>query len=67
MLESCQETIEKLGCQLGERRERRKQLASELELLREDLKAEKKVLGSQVRIAPAVGLPARGSCLWMTP
>ncbi|OPJ86322.1 coiled-coil domain-containing protein 30 isoform B [Patagioenas fasciata monilis] len=47
MLESCQETIEKLGSQLGERRERRKQLASELELLREDLKAEKKVLGSQ--------------------
>ncbi|XP_010190140.1 PREDICTED: coiled-coil domain-containing protein 30-like, partial [Mesitornis unicolor] len=41
MLESCQETIEKLGSQLGERRERRKQLASELELLREDLKAEK--------------------------
>ncbi|GAB0198669.1 coiled-coil domain-containing protein 30 [Grus japonensis] len=48
MLESCQETIEKLGSQLGERRERRKQLASELELLREDLKAEQKVLGSQV-------------------
>ncbi|XP_074970199.1 coiled-coil domain-containing protein 30 isoform X4 [Phalacrocorax aristotelis] len=48
MLESCQETIEKLGSQLGERRERRKQLASELELLREDLKAEKVVLGSQV-------------------
>uniref|UniRef100_A0A672TGK1 Coiled-coil domain containing 30 n=2 Tax=Strigops habroptila TaxID=2489341 RepID=A0A672TGK1_STRHB len=48
MLKSCQETIEKLGSQLGERRERRKQLASELELLREDLKAEKKVLGSQV-------------------
>ncbi|XP_054705479.1 coiled-coil domain-containing protein 30 isoform X4 [Grus americana] len=47
MLESCQETIEKLGSQLGERRERRKQLASELELLREDLKAEQKVLGSQ--------------------
>ncbi|KAM6046275.1 coiled-coil domain-containing protein 30 isoform 6-T6 [Chlamydotis macqueenii] len=47
MLESCQETIEKLGSQLGERRERRKQLASELEQLREDLKAEKKVLGSQ--------------------
>ncbi|XP_075293399.1 coiled-coil domain-containing protein 30-like [Opisthocomus hoazin] len=47
MLESCQETIEKLGTQLGERRERRKQLASELELLREDLKAEKKALGSQ--------------------
>nr|XP_054503850.1 coiled-coil domain-containing protein 30 [Agelaius phoeniceus] len=46
MLESCQETIDKLGNQLGERRERRKQLASELELLREDLKAEK-VLGSQ--------------------
>ncbi|XP_009887771.1 PREDICTED: coiled-coil domain-containing protein 30, partial [Charadrius vociferus] len=46
MLETCQETIEKLGSQLGERRERRKQLASELELLREDLKAEKKVLGS---------------------
>ncbi|XP_049654176.1 coiled-coil domain-containing protein 30 isoform X4 [Accipiter gentilis] len=43
MLESCQETIEKLGSQLGERRQRRKQLASELELLREDLKAEKKV------------------------
>ncbi|XP_062449396.1 coiled-coil domain-containing protein 30 isoform X2 [Rhea pennata] len=42
MLESCQEKIEKLGSQLGERRERRKQLASELELLREDLKAEKK-------------------------
>eukprot|EP00075_Anas_platyrhynchos_P009798 XP_027299051.1 coiled-coil domain-containing protein 30 [Anas platyrhynchos] len=42
MLESCQETIEKLGSQLGERREWRKQLASELELLREDLKAEKK-------------------------
>ncbi|XP_074017532.1 coiled-coil domain-containing protein 30 [Numenius arquata] len=48
MLETCQETIEKLGSQLGERRERRKQLASELELLREDLKAERKVLGSQV-------------------
>ncbi|KAM6236784.1 coiled-coil domain-containing protein 30-like [Spheniscus humboldti] len=48
MLESCQETIEKLGSQVGERRERRKQLASELELLQEDLKAEKKVLGSQV-------------------
>ncbi|XP_074704016.1 coiled-coil domain-containing protein 30 isoform X2 [Strix aluco] len=48
MLESCQETIEKLGSHLGERREWRKQLASELELLREDLKAEKKVLGSQV-------------------
>ncbi|XP_074748763.1 coiled-coil domain-containing protein 30 isoform X1 [Strix uralensis] len=47
MLESCQETIEKLGSHLGERREWRKQLASELELLREDLKAEKKVLGSQ--------------------
>ncbi|XP_075288154.1 coiled-coil domain-containing protein 30-like [Opisthocomus hoazin] len=47
MLESCQETIEKLGSQLGEQRERRKQLASELELLREDLKAEKKALGSQ--------------------
>lgn len=50
MLESCQETIEKLGSQLGERREWRKQLASELELLREDLKAEKKVLGSQMCI-----------------
>ncbi|XP_010294900.1 PREDICTED: coiled-coil domain-containing protein 30-like, partial [Phaethon lepturus] len=47
MLESCQETIEKLGSQLGERRERRKQLASELELLREDLKAEKVVLGNE--------------------
>ncbi|XP_014743928.1 PREDICTED: coiled-coil domain-containing protein 30 isoform X3 [Sturnus vulgaris] len=47
MLESCQETIDKLGSQLGERRERRKQLASELELLWEDLKAEKVVLGSQ--------------------
>ncbi|XP_059685802.1 coiled-coil domain-containing protein 30 [Gavia stellata] len=47
MLESCQETIEKLGSQLGERRERRKQLASELELLREDLKAEKKAWDSQ--------------------
>ncbi|XP_026718469.1 coiled-coil domain-containing protein 30 isoform X4 [Athene cunicularia] len=47
MLESCQETIEKLGSHLGERREWRKQLASELELLREDLKAEK-VLSSQV-------------------
>ncbi|XP_026718473.1 coiled-coil domain-containing protein 30 isoform X8 [Athene cunicularia] len=46
MLESCQETIEKLGSHLGERREWRKQLASELELLREDLKAEK-VLSSQ--------------------
>ncbi|XP_031463820.1 coiled-coil domain-containing protein 30 [Phasianus colchicus] len=44
MLQSCQETIEKLGSQLGERREWRKQLASELELLREDLKAEKKDL-----------------------
>ncbi|KAM9630998.1 coiled-coil domain-containing protein 30 isoform 13-T20 [Morphnus guianensis] len=44
MLESCQETIEKLGSQLGERRQWRKQLASELELLREDLKAEKKSL-----------------------
>ncbi|XP_075629509.1 coiled-coil domain-containing protein 30 isoform X2 [Balearica regulorum gibbericeps] len=52
MLESCQETIEKLGSQLGERRERRKQLASELELLREDLKAEQKVLGSQVSELP---------------
>ncbi|RMB89725.1 hypothetical protein DUI87_33922 [Hirundo rustica rustica] len=47
ILESCQETIDKLGSQLGERREWRKQLASELELLREDLKAEKVVLGSQ--------------------
>ncbi|KAM7030687.1 coiled-coil domain-containing protein 30 isoform 2-T2 [Acridotheres tristis] len=47
MLESCQETIDKLGSQLGERREWRKQLASELELLWEDLKAEKVVLGSQ--------------------
>uniref|UniRef100_A0A8B9PTX0 Coiled-coil domain-containing protein 30 n=1 Tax=Apteryx owenii TaxID=8824 RepID=A0A8B9PTX0_APTOW len=47
MLESCQETIEKLGSQLGERRERRKQLASELELLREDLKAEKKSLSEE--------------------
>ncbi|KAM6108882.1 LOW QUALITY PROTEIN: coiled-coil domain-containing protein 30 [Pterocles gutturalis] len=47
MLESCQETIDKLGNQLGERRERRKQLVSELELLREDLKAEKKGLSSQ--------------------
>ncbi|XP_062363776.1 coiled-coil domain-containing protein 30 [Cinclus cinclus] len=47
MLESCQETIDKLGSQLGERREQRKQLASELELLWEDLKAEKVVLGSQ--------------------
>ncbi|KAM6312939.1 LOW QUALITY PROTEIN: coiled-coil domain-containing protein 30 [Podargus strigoides] len=46
MLESCQETIEKLGSRLGERRERRKQLASELEVLREDLKAEKAALGS---------------------
>ncbi|XP_021273446.1 coiled-coil domain-containing protein 30 isoform X3 [Numida meleagris] len=44
MLQSCQETIEKLGSQLGERREWRKQLASELEMLREDLKAEKKGL-----------------------
>ncbi|XP_074970201.1 coiled-coil domain-containing protein 30 isoform X6 [Phalacrocorax aristotelis] len=52
MLESCQETIEKLGSQLGERRERRKQLASELELLREDLKAEKVVLGSQEQTLP---------------
>uniref|UniRef100_A0A8C0UR89 Coiled-coil domain containing 30 n=1 Tax=Cyanistes caeruleus TaxID=156563 RepID=A0A8C0UR89_CYACU len=47
MLENCQETIDKLGSQLGERRERRKQLAFELELLRKDLKAEKVVLGSQ--------------------
>ncbi|XP_062449399.1 coiled-coil domain-containing protein 30 isoform X5 [Rhea pennata] len=47
MLESCQEKIEKLGSQLGERRERRKQLASELELLREDLKAEKKSLSEE--------------------
>ncbi|XP_056363889.1 coiled-coil domain-containing protein 30 [Oenanthe melanoleuca] len=47
MLESCQETIDRLGSQLGERRERGKQLASELELLWEDLKAEKVVLGSQ--------------------
>ncbi|XP_015504009.2 coiled-coil domain-containing protein 30 [Parus major] len=47
MLENCQETIDKLGSHLGERRERRKQLASELELLRKDLKAEKVVLGSQ--------------------
>nr|XP_013799152.1 PREDICTED: coiled-coil domain-containing protein 30-like isoform X4 [Apteryx mantelli mantelli] len=47
MLESCQETIEKLGSQLGERRERRKQLASELEMLREDLKAEKKSLSEE--------------------
>lgn len=65
MLESCQETIDKLGSQLGERRERRKQLASELELLREDLKAEKVVLGSQVCPAPVLGLPAGASCLWM--
>ncbi|KAM9370165.1 coiled-coil domain-containing protein 30 [Phaethornis superciliosus] len=43
MLESCQETIEKLGSHLGERREWRKQLVSELELQGEDLKAEKKV------------------------
>ncbi|XP_068271177.1 coiled-coil domain-containing protein 30-like [Nyctibius grandis] len=48
MLESCQETVEKLGSQLGEQREWRKLLAPELELLREDLKAEEKVLGSQV-------------------
>ncbi|KAM9175975.1 coiled-coil domain-containing protein 30 isoform 2-T2 [Mergus octosetaceus] len=47
MLESCQETIEKLGSQLGERREWRKQLASELELLREDLKAEKKSMSEE--------------------
>ncbi|XP_074704019.1 coiled-coil domain-containing protein 30 isoform X5 [Strix aluco] len=47
MLESCQETIEKLGSHLGERREWRKQLASELELLREDLKAEKKSLSNE--------------------
>ncbi|XP_027558724.1 coiled-coil domain-containing protein 30 [Neopelma chrysocephalum] len=47
MLESCQETIDKLGNHLVERRERRRQLVSELELLREDLKAEKGVLGSQ--------------------
>ncbi|XP_064534787.1 coiled-coil domain-containing protein 30 isoform X4 [Pseudopipra pipra] len=47
MLESCQETIDKLGNHLGEQRERRRQLISELELLREDLKAEKGVLGSQ--------------------
>uniref|UniRef100_A0A803V1D2 Coiled-coil domain containing 30 n=1 Tax=Ficedula albicollis TaxID=59894 RepID=A0A803V1D2_FICAL len=47
MLESCQETIDRLGSQLGERREQGKQLASELELLWEDLKAEKVVLGSQ--------------------
>lgn len=67
MLESCQETIEKLGSQLGERRERRKQLASELELLREDLKAEKKVLGSQVRAAAAVGLPGGGNALRFHP
>lgn len=63
MLESCQETIEKLGSQLGERRERRKQLASELELLREGLKAEKKILGSEVGTAPTAGLPAGGSFL----
>ncbi|XP_071623104.1 coiled-coil domain-containing protein 30 isoform X3 [Heliangelus exortis] len=44
ILESCQETIEKLGSQLGERREWRKQLGSELELQEEDLKAEKKSL-----------------------
>ncbi|KAL2296641.1 hypothetical protein Nmel_015964, partial [Mimus melanotis] len=56
MLESCQEMIDKVGSQLGERRERRKQLASELGLLWEDLKAEKVVLGSQVCPAP-VGLP----------
>ncbi|XP_071623103.1 coiled-coil domain-containing protein 30 isoform X2 [Heliangelus exortis] len=43
ILESCQETIEKLGSQLGERREWRKQLGSELELQEEDLKAEKKL------------------------
>lgn len=65
MLESCQETIDKLGSQLGERKERRKQLASELELLREDLKAEKVVLDSLVCPALVVGLPAGASCLWM--
>ncbi|XP_071431748.1 coiled-coil domain-containing protein 30 isoform X5 [Pithys albifrons albifrons] len=47
MLESCQETIDRLGSQLGEQRERRKQLVCELELLREDLKAERGALGSQ--------------------
>lgn len=65
MLESCQETIDKLGSQLGERRERRKQLASELELLREDLKAEKVILGSQICPAPVLGLSAGASCLWV--
>ncbi|XP_008936976.1 PREDICTED: coiled-coil domain-containing protein 30 [Merops nubicus] len=48
MLESCQETIEKLGSQLGKQRERRRQLASELELLRGDLEPERKAWGSEV-------------------
>ncbi|XP_051493642.1 coiled-coil domain-containing protein 30 [Apus apus] len=47
MLESCQEMIEKLGNQLGEQREWRKQFAFELELQQEDLKAEKKLMGGQ--------------------
>ncbi|XP_009994857.1 PREDICTED: coiled-coil domain-containing protein 30 [Chaetura pelagica] len=47
MLESCQEMIEKLGNQLGEQREWRKQFAFELKLQQEDLKAEKKFMGGQ--------------------
>ncbi|XP_061869242.1 coiled-coil domain-containing protein 30 [Colius striatus] len=47
MLESCQEATEKLGSHLGERREWPKQLTAELEVLPEDLKAEKVALGSQ--------------------
>jgi len=62
MLQSCQETIEKLGSQLGERREWRKQLASELELLREDLKTEKKVLGSQMCTSYRFALVSQEEC-----
>lgn len=61
MLQSCQETIEKLGNQLGERREWRKQLASELELLREDLKAEK-VLSSQMCTSYRFALHSQEEC-----
>ncbi|XP_042650337.1 coiled-coil domain-containing protein 30 isoform X4 [Tyto alba] len=45
--EKQEEKIERFGSHLGEQREGRRQLASEFELLQEDLKAEK-VSGSQV-------------------
>ncbi|XP_027567601.2 coiled-coil domain-containing protein 30 isoform X3 [Pipra filicauda] len=61
MLESCQETIDKLGNHLGEQRERRRQLISELELLREDLKAEKGVLGSQGSPDSQLELPSHSN------